>query len=119
MKKRRRRRREISITTISCDDCRMHLQIRPAGLGAICGGGWQGDWYMVKDHIWRLGQRAGECRFLCVKCLEGRIDRKLTADDFRRSAKVNFHPQQSNLLRRRMRGLKPAKRLIETTFNIR
>jgi hypothetical protein len=46
--------------------------------------------------------------------LENRIGRKLKADDFRRSAKVNFVGQKSAKLRRRMRGLKPAKRLVET-----
>jgi hypothetical protein len=80
------------------------------------GGGWDNDWFMVKDRIWRQGQREGACRFLCVGCLEHRIGRKLTADDFRRSAKVNFGPKQSAKLRQRMRGLKPAKRLVNTTF---
>jgi hypothetical protein len=66
--------------------------------------------------VWRRGQRAGKCRFLCVECLEARIGRDLTAADFKRSAKVNFAGQKSAELRRRMRGLKPAKRLVDTTF---
>jgi len=90
----------ISAKVIACADCAMHLQIRPVGFDARFGGGWQGDWYMVKDNVWRLGQRAGACRFLCVGCLEHRIGRKLTATDFKRSAKVNFHPMQSAKLRR-------------------
>jgi hypothetical protein len=69
----------------------MVLQIRPHGFGI----GWAGDWFMVKNSVWRRGQRAGKCRFLCVGCLEHRIGRKLSADDFRRSAKVNFDGEKS------------------------
>jgi hypothetical protein len=79
-------------------------------------GGTDFDWFMVKDHVWQHGQRAGACRFLCVGCLERRIGRKLSAGDFRCSAKVNFVGKKSATLRRRMRGLKPAKRLVNTTF---
>ena len=71
---------------------------------------------IVTVHVWRRSQRHGKCRFLCVGCLERRIGRKLSADDFRRSAKVNFEGQKSAKLRHRMRGLKPAKRLVNTTF---
>jgi hypothetical protein len=71
---------------------------------------------MVKDAVWRRSQRDGKCRFLCVKCLEGRIGRKLSSGDFKRSAKVNFVGRKPAMLRRRMRNLKPAKRLVNTTF---
>src|ERR1043165_5020574 len=97
-------------TVIPCADCNAILSIRPTGFNAAFGRGWQPDWFMVKDRVWRLGQRDGKCRFLCVGCLENRIGRKLTSDDFRRSAKVNFVGQKSAKLRRRMRGQKPAKR---------
>jgi hypothetical protein len=91
----------------------------PEGLGAaLCGDSRNGDWFMVKDHVWRRGQRGGVCRFLCTGCLEHRLDRKLTSDDFRRSAKVNFVGQKPNKLRRRMQGLEPAKRLVTTTFKL-
>jgi hypothetical protein len=72
---------------------------------------------MVKDRVWRHSQREGACRFLCVACLERRLDRKLSAYDFQRSAKVNFVGRKSARLRHRMRGLKPAKRLRQTTFH--
>jgi hypothetical protein len=52
-----------------------------------------------------------------VLCTERRIDRKLTAKDFRRSAKVNFTGTKSSRLRQRMIGLSPAKRLVETTWH--
>src|SRR4051812_28149018 len=98
-----------------CDDCEAVLMIRP--IGFLCsGGGWDGDWCMLKDHVWRSALSEGKCRFLCVKCIEKRIGRKLIAIDFRRSAEVNFLGAKSKLLRRRMRGLMPAKRLRRTVF---
>jgi hypothetical protein len=111
-------RHRISGEVFLCHDCDMVLAVRQAGLGAALGlgGGWDNDWFMVKDRVWHRCQRAGKCRFLCVGCLEHRIGRKLLADDFSRSAKVNFVGQKSAKLRRRMRGLKPAKRLVNTTF---
>src|SRR5262245_19744556 len=95
----------------ACDDCNGILMWLN-----LLGGGWAGDWYMVKDRVWRRGQRRTPCRFLCVQCLEHRIGRRLSARDFKRSAKVNFE-KHSARLRHRMRGLKPAKRLVNTTFN--
>jgi hypothetical protein len=101
------KRYRICGTIIPCADCNGLLAVRGNG---IFGGGWHGgDWCMVKDSVWRQSQRKGGCRFLCIPCLEQRIDRKLSASDFRRSAKVNFVGGKSPLLRRRMRGLKPAK----------
>jgi hypothetical protein len=94
-----------------CDDCNTVLATR-SGFG-----GRDFDWFMVKDKVWQHGQLDGACRFLCVGCLENRLGRKLKADDFRRSAKVNFVGQKSPKLRRRMRGLKPARRLVNTRFN--
>jgi hypothetical protein len=85
-------------------------------MSAMFGPGWNGGFFMVKDSVWRHGQRAGKARFLCVGCLECRIGRKLSADDFKRSAKVNFDGPKTPKLSRRMRGLKPAKRLVVTTF---
>lgn len=104
-------RHRISGTLFMCADCNTVLAAR----GGIFGGT-DYDWFMVKDRVWQHGQRGGKCRFLCVECLEHRIDRKLSADDFRRSAKVNFVGQKSAKLRRRMQGLKPARRLVNTTF---
>jgi hypothetical protein len=80
-----------------------NLAILPMGFFGF-GSGWQGDWFMVKDSVWRQIQRKGTCRFLCVACLERRIGRKLSADDFRRSAKVNFDCKKSVRLRQRMGG---------------
>jgi hypothetical protein len=78
-------------TVITCADCNATLTIRPDGFGTMLGmTGWEGDWFMVKDRVWQLGQHEGKCRFLCVGCLENRIGRRLTAGDFRRSARVNF-----------------------------
>src|SRR5262249_17820365 len=50
----------------------------------LCGGcgvdaGAIDEYYMVKDDLWK---RAGKRRYLCIGCLEERIGRKLTPDDF-------------------------------------
>lgn len=105
------RRPRISAMLFACDDCYATLAIRP-----VFGTDWDCDWFMVKDRVWRHSQRKGSCRFLCVQCLEGRIGRRLSARDFKRSAQVNFVGRKSARLRHRMRGLRPAKRLIQTTF---
>ncbi len=97
-----------------CSDCDAVLMVRSRGL--LAGSGYDLDWYMVKDRVWRTGQKKGRSRFLCVSCLEDRIGRKLSCEDFSRSAKVNFVGRKSAQLRHRMRGLRPARRLIETTF---
>jgi len=81
------------------------------------GGGWYGDWCMLKDRVWQAATKGSRKRFLCVRCIERRLERKLDANDFRRNAKVNFVGRKSHRLRHRMRGLKPAKRLIDTTFS--
>lgn len=101
-------------TIVQCNDCGAVLAVRSNGF--FGSGGWDADWYMVKNKVWRQSQHKGACRFLCISCLEQRIDRKLSAADFSRSAKVNFVGQKSTRLRGRMRGLKPAKRLVETSF---
>lgn len=102
---------------IQCADCHDNLAIFPTSFLSVASG-WFANWFMVKDRVWRRGQLKGKCRFLCVGCLEHRIGRKLSAADFRRNARVNFTSQKSAKLRQRMRGLKPAKRLVETTFKL-
>jgi hypothetical protein len=74
------------------------------------------EWCYLKNRVWQAATRGcPNKRFLCVLCTERRLDRKLTAKDFRRNAKVNFTPK-SPRLKRRIAGLVPAKRLVETTF---
>jgi hypothetical protein len=42
--------------------------------------GYRAEWYMVKDEIWdAVGPGEG---FLCIGCMEGRMGRRLNADDF-------------------------------------
>jgi hypothetical protein len=113
MTKRKKRKARVSGQVFLCDGCKACLAIRSFGFGF---GGMDADWFMVKDAVWRQSQRQSKCRFLCVECLEERIGRELSAADFRRSAKVNFTGRKSDRLRKRMRGLIPAKRLIETRF---
>jgi hypothetical protein len=97
-------------SVITCQECDRFLMLR----GMF--GGSDGDWCMLKNRTWRAVTADTDARFLCVKCIEGRIGRRLNAADFRRSAKVNFMGTKSALLRKRMKGLMPAKRLRETTF---
>jgi hypothetical protein len=96
-------------TIFQCNDSETNLHTRLTGL--LGPSSWSGDWFMVKNSVWRASQRKGACRFLCVSCLENRIGRKLSAADFMRSAKVNFEHKDSVIL-------KPAKRLRETMISI-
>lgn len=41
------------------------------------------EWYMVKNEIWAAATAERPANFLCVGCLERRIGRKLTPDDFK------------------------------------
>jgi hypothetical protein len=46
-----------------------------------------GEWYMVKDEIWRqawghISRSAPGRQILCIGCLEKRIGRRLTPRDF-------------------------------------
>lgn len=111
---RSRRTVRLAGHVFTCGDCQQMLHMRGDGLFSF--GALETDWFMVKDSVWRQSQRNNPRRFLCIACLEHRIGRKLSATDFRRSAKVNFTGQKSVRLRRRLSGLKPAKRLVETTF---
>ena len=100
-----------------CNDCERLLHVRSFSfLGHHVH---NYEWFFVKDRVWQQACRKSEARFLCVGCLEKRIGRKLVAADFKRSPKINFEPQSSVRLRRRMRGLKPARRMIETVFDAR
>src|SRR5262249_8583541 len=92
---------------LGCQDCGAMLMCR-SFLGGV-----DGDWCMLKDWVWRAATLGTDTRFLCIGCIERRIGRKLTASDFKRSAKVNFTGNKSTRLRQRMKGLKPAKRLKE------
>ena len=56
-----------------CNDCETNLHTRLWGL--LGSSSWSGDWFMVKNSVWRASQRKGACRFLCVSCLEDRIGR--------------------------------------------
>jgi len=103
-------------TIIVCSDCNLALLMRSNGLFSQ---DWpNSEWLMLNDHVWATAQRKSTCRFLCVGCTEERLGRRLSAFDFRRTAKVNFTGHKSACLRRRMKGLRPAKRLTHTTFRL-
>jgi hypothetical protein len=102
------------INVYACGDCEAFLLTRSSGMTG--GTNTNIEWFMLKGRVWAATQRKGACRFLCVGCVETRIGRKPTSADFMRTAKVNFEPVKSARLRRRKLGLKPAKRLVNTTF---
>jgi hypothetical protein len=45
-----------------------------------------GEWYMVNDKLWEAASRFGkiweESFYLCIGCIELRLGRRLTPDDF-------------------------------------
>ena len=42
-----------------------------------------GEWYMVKDEVWAaVWPKRSKREFLCIGCLEIRLGRRLTSDDF-------------------------------------
>lgn len=59
------------------------------------------EYYGVKDSIWKLAK--GGKSMLCVGCLEVRIGRKLTPEDFS-GAPINFISPQSERLSARFRN---------------
>jgi hypothetical protein len=67
-----------------CGDCEQLLMVRSFL------GGYDHEWFYLKNRVWRAATVGSPSkRFLCVRCTERRLDRKLTADDFRRNAAVN------------------------------
>lgn len=59
------------------------------------------EYYMVTDEIWRavVPERYG---MLCIGCLEGRLGRKLSKDDFSDAPLNGFTIWQSQRLRSRL-----------------
>jgi hypothetical protein len=78
---------------------------------ADCGGGTHGEWYMVKESVWQLawigrrksyhGKIPGQ-EILCIGCLENRIGRTLTRQDFTDAPINNPNSHISRRLRDRL-----------------
>jgi hypothetical protein len=65
------------------------------------------EYYMVHDHVWeKEASMDKEGGMLCIGCLETRIKRRLTADDFT-YAPVNFIFLRSERLADRLQGKSP------------
>jgi hypothetical protein len=63
--------------------------------------------FIVREHIWTWF--APEAEYLCVGCLEDRMGRKLSVDDFDPDVPLNFYPlQDSPQLAERKQGLRPS-----------
>lgn len=53
----------------NCIDCGIHTGLHL-------------EYYMVRDDVWALSGLGGHDGMLCIACLEDRIGRALTPDDF-------------------------------------
>lgn len=65
--------------------------------------------YMVTSPVWKAAcpeENGDGTLFLCVACLERRLGRELTAEDFKSDVPLNFYPwSDSPLLADRKTGL--------------
>jgi hypothetical protein len=61
-----------------CTDCGVRTTPRSSPSRPI-DGTW--EWYMVHDHVWQAAH-APSRGYLCIGCLERRIERALTPGDF-------------------------------------
>lgn len=62
-----------------CLDCR--TDVMPFGqYGQRLEG--QTEWYMVTEEVWKAANGPGSDGYLCIGCLETRLGRPLTPDDF-------------------------------------
>lgn len=52
-----------------------------------------GEYYMVTDDVWAASGLAEDGGYLCIGCLETRLERLLTPDDFT-DAPVNWLPDR-------------------------
>jgi hypothetical protein len=59
-----------------CDDCRMPTLLGNGVVGGLC------EYYMVHDRIWEAATADEVVCILCIGCLERRLRRTLTRDDF-------------------------------------
>ena len=66
-----------------------------------------GEWYTVRNDIWKAAKMATMDGCLCIGCLEERLDRMLTPDDFVKSPINDPNlPNTSSRLRARLRGVR-------------
>jgi hypothetical protein len=41
------------VIACTCEDCDKVLMVRPTGIGAVFSAGWDVEWFMVKNSVWR------------------------------------------------------------------
>ena len=70
-----------------CDEC--GTDVTPYDFyGQPVEGAW--EWYIVADEVWRAAATPeGPARWLCIGCLEKRIGRRLTPEDFPDNIGIN------------------------------
>lgn len=67
--------------TMSCRDCGEPIaEYERVGWLRVWRPVWPWEWYMVRDEVWAAARMTEG--FLCVGCLEGRLERPLTQRDF-------------------------------------
>lgn len=68
----------------------------------------QAEWYMVLDSIWAEATKEVPAKYLCIGCLEKRLNRQLTHKDFNCTTLANFLPDRfshSERLKDRLKDL--------------
>lgn len=80
-----------------CHDCKINVSTHS---------GIQEYAYMVYDHIWEKAGMSSQGGMLCIRCLERRLGRKLTKDDFDSLVPINSGRifEQSKRLQERLQG---------------
>ena len=80
-----------------CDDC-----------------GSRADYYMVQNDVWTAAGNPSSDGIICIACLEDRLDRRLTRDDFPQQVPVNQldGPHAAGMTKRLKARLRPR---IEST----
>lgn len=77
-----------------CEDCHIDTRFKPKG---------NGDGYMIHKRLWAVATKLKVKIYLCVSCLENRLNRELKPDDFTDCAlNLLFDDIKSELLLKRL-----------------
>jgi hypothetical protein len=79
-----------------CQDCGFNTTPCTGKRGCRHGGKW--EWYMVRDAVWTEARAADG--YLCIGCLERRLGRPLTSEDFSTAPVNNWSPWDTDRLMR-------------------
>lgn len=77
-----------------CEDCQIDTRLKPKG---------NGEGYMIHKRLWAVATKLKIKIYLCVSCLENRLNRELEPDDFTDCAlNLLFDDVKSELLLKRL-----------------